>query len=93
LRSQTIQESFIIAAQLDIFQTLAIQEGIVSQCVGKTVLATALAYDSEVGGRFPMDDAVKMLTEWVGEKSPDNLCRRKPLKWRRNAATCHGFWR
>jgi hypothetical protein len=31
LRSQTIQESFIIAAQLDIFQTLAIQEGIVSQ--------------------------------------------------------------
>src|SRR5580692_10808251 len=31
MRSQTIQESFIIAAQLDIFQTLAIQEGIVSQ--------------------------------------------------------------
>jgi hypothetical protein len=31
LRAQTIQESFIIAAQLDIFQTLAIQEGIVSQ--------------------------------------------------------------
>ena len=31
MRSQTIQESFIIAAQLDIFQTLAFQEGIVSQ--------------------------------------------------------------
>ena len=30
-RSQTIQESFIIAAQLNIFQTLAIEQGVVSQ--------------------------------------------------------------
>jgi hypothetical protein len=37
---------------------------------------------------LPSSDAVKMLAEWVGEKVRPS-CRRKLLKWRRNADTCH----